>query len=129
MVVCSAHLTYDFEDPSSTRKCEELVCYCEEEHLYLVTECDSNARYTVWGSTNCNDRGMAMLEFLNYSNLEILNQGNDSSYRSAGRLEVTDNTLVSIGPLESLKVGFPLNLPYRITDIFCSCQGAPYQYT
>jgi hypothetical protein len=42
------------------------------------------------------------LEFLNYSNLEILNQGNEPTFYSSGRLEVTDNTLGSFRLLESI---------------------------
>lgn len=57
----------------------------------------------VWGSTNCNVKGVALLEFLNSWNLEILNQGNEPTYCSARRLEVTDITLGSFGFLESFK--------------------------
>jgi hypothetical protein len=54
----------------------------------------------VWDSTSCNDRGVELKEFLNSSNLEILNQGNHSTYCRTGRLEVIDITLRSIGLLE-----------------------------
>jgi len=57
----------------------------------------------MWGSTNCNDRGVVLLEFLNFSNLEILNQGTDPTYCSAGRLEVIWITLGYFGLLESFK--------------------------
>jgi len=61
----------------------------------------SNSNNMMWGSTNCNDK--ALLEYLNSSNLAILNQGNDSTYCSAGRLEVFEITLWSFGLLESFK--------------------------
>jgi hypothetical protein len=86
-----------------TRESEELVRYCEEENLYLVTQCDSNSHHTVWGSTNYNERGVTLLEILNSSNLEILNQGNDSTYCSARRLELNDIILGSFALLENLK--------------------------
>jgi len=38
--------------------------------------CDSDAHHIAWGSTNGNDRGKALVEFLNSSSLEILYQGN-----------------------------------------------------
>ena len=66
----------------------------KKENLYLVIGCNSNSHQ---------DRGVALLEFLNSSNLEILNQGNDPTYCSAGRLEVIDITLRSSGLLESFK--------------------------
>jgi hypothetical protein len=61
LVICSAYLQYDSEDPP-TKELEDLVRYCEE-NLYLIIGCDSNA-HSAWGSTNCNDRGEALVEFL-----------------------------------------------------------------
>ena len=46
------------------------------------------AHHIVWGSADCNDRGVALVEFLYSSNLEILNQGNDPTFCSGLRLEV-----------------------------------------
>ena len=77
--------------------------YCEKENLYLVVGCDSNAHHSVWGSTNCNSRGETLMEFLNTTNLEILNRGNKSTFCSGGRFEVIDITLVSLRLLESIK--------------------------
>ena len=42
------------------------------------------------------------MEFLNSSNLEILNWGNEPTFCSGGRLEVIDITLGSFGLLESV---------------------------
>ena len=57
LVVCSAYLPYDSEDPPPSKELEELVRYSEYENLYLVVECDSNAHHSVWCSTKCNSRG------------------------------------------------------------------------
>jgi len=46
---------------------------CENENLNLVVGCDASTHHSVWGSTNCNGRKEALVEFLNSSNLEILN--------------------------------------------------------
>jgi len=68
--------------------------------------CDSNAHQSVWGSTNCNSRGEALVEFLNSSNLEILNWGNEPTFCSGDRLEVTDITLGSLwAPREYYTLG------------------------
>ena len=85
-----------------SRELEELVRYCENENLYLIVGCDSNAHHTAWGSTNCNGRGEALMEFLYSLNLEILNQGNESAFCIGSRQEVIDITLVSYGLLESI---------------------------
>ena len=71
--------------------------YCESENLHLVVGCESNAHHTAWGSTNCNDRGEALMEFLYSSNLEILNRGTDSTFCSDTRQEVIDIALGYLG--------------------------------
>jgi hypothetical protein len=74
--------------------------YCENENLYLITGCDSNAHHHPGGSTNCNSTGEALVEFLNSSNLEILSRGKDPTFWSGHRFEVTDITLLSLGLLD-----------------------------
>jgi hypothetical protein len=126
LVVCSAYLPYDSEDSPPTRELEELMRHCEREKLYLVVGCDSNAHHTVWGSTNCNGRGEALIDFLSSTNLEIFNQGNEPIFCSGGRQEVIDITLGSRGLLESITGwGVSSEPPYQTTDTFCSYYGAP----
>jgi len=69
LVVCSAYLPDDSEDLPLSKELEELERYCENENLYLVVGCDSNAYHSVWDSTNCNIRQEALVEFLNSSDL------------------------------------------------------------
>ena len=64
--------------------------------------CDSNPHHAAWGSTNCNDRGESLHEFLNSTNVEILNRGNESTFCNASKQEVTAITLGSYGLLESI---------------------------
>jgi hypothetical protein len=82
LVVCSAYFPYDSEDPPHTKEFEELVGYCEEENIYLIMGCESNAHHSIWGSTNRNDRREDLVEFLIASNLEILNRGNEPTFCS-----------------------------------------------
>jgi hypothetical protein len=102
LVACSAYLPYDSEKLPTTREFEELVCYCEQKNLHLIVGCDSNCNHTLWGSTNGNDRGMALSEFLNTTNLEILNR-DEPTFCNSRRLEVIDINLGSIGFSESIK--------------------------
>ena len=85
LVVCSAYLPYDSEDPPPSRELEEFVRYCDSENLYLIVGFDSNAHHAACGSTNCNGRGEALMEFLNSSSLEILNRGNVPTFCSGNR--------------------------------------------
>jgi hypothetical protein len=77
---------------SSPAKFEEFLRLCEERELHLVIECDYNSHHMVWVSTDCNDRGVALLDFLSYSHLEILNQGNDPAFCRNKRSDVIDTT-------------------------------------
>ena len=61
LVVCSANLPYDSGDPPPSRELEELVQYCENEDLYLIVGCNSNAHHTAWGSTNYNGGGESLI--------------------------------------------------------------------
>jgi len=102
-VVCSVYLPCDSKDPPLLKESEELMYFCEAQNLHSVKGCDSNAHHTVWGSTNCKNRGVALVEFLNSLNLEFLNQGNDHTFCSGHRLDVIDITLGSFGLLECVK--------------------------
>jgi hypothetical protein len=102
VVICSAYLPYDSEDPPPTKELKELMRYCEEEHLYLIIGCDSNVHHTVWGSTECNSRGEALMEFIGTSSLEILNQDREPTFCNGYRLEMIDITLGSMGLLENI---------------------------
>jgi hypothetical protein len=73
----------------SQRNWRNLCNIITVKHLYLLIGCDSNAHHIVWGNTNCIDRGKALVEFLNSSNLEILNQGNEPTFCSGGRLSIS----------------------------------------
>ena len=99
LVVCSAYLPYDSEDPPPLKELEELVRHCENENINLVVGCDSSAHHSVWGSTKCNSRGEDLVEFLNHLNLEILKWGNEPTFCSGGRFEVID---IALGPLRLL---------------------------
>jgi hypothetical protein len=102
MVVCSAYLPYNSEDPPPSRELEDLMRYCENENLYLLVGCDSNAHHTAWGSTNCNRTGEALMEFLNSSNLEIIKRDNEPTVCNTARQEVINITLGSYGLLHSI---------------------------
>jgi len=84
-----------------SKEFEKLVRYHENENLYLVIKCHSNANHNAWGRTNCNGREEALGKFLSSSCLEILNQGNEPNVCSGSKLEVIDITLESYELVES----------------------------
>jgi len=126
LVVCSVYLPYDSEDPPLSKEREEHVQYCENENLYLFVGCDSTAHHSVWGSTNCNSRREALMEFVNYSNLEILNQGNEPIFCTGIRLEMIDITLGSLRLLVSI-IGWKVSSEPSLSDhrhILFTLQGS-----
>jgi hypothetical protein len=78
LLICSAYLPYYSEDPPPTQEVEELVQYCEDKYLYLITGCDSNVHHSARGSTDCSNRiaGASNLEILNWAmNPPVVDKG------------------------------------------------------
>lgn len=62
-------------------------------NLPLVLGCDANAHHWKWGSSDCNNRGESLLEFILSNNLEISNVGCQPTFVTRAREEVLDVTL------------------------------------
>jgi hypothetical protein len=107
MIGCSVYLAYDSEDLPLSEEFEELLHYCENETLHIICGCGGG------GGLQCTSYYMgqhqlwydrvALMEFLNSTNLETINQGNDPTFCSGCRLEVIDITLGSFELLGSVK--------------------------
>lgn len=75
----------------------------------VLAGCDANARHTLWGSSEVNDKGEQLFEFIINTNLELCNRGDTptftfpSSDRHAGWEDVLDITLTN-DPKKLLKV-------------------------
>nr|XP_034194956.1 uncharacterized protein LOC117611138 [Osmia lignaria] len=97
LVVCSTYLPHDSEGPRPRGNSESWwSLYCKVKGLQLVIGCDANAHHIVWGSSDINKRGEALLEDLATTNLEILNRGSDPTFVTSRRQEVLDITLGSV---------------------------------
>ena len=96
IVLASVYMPFDSADPPPPRITQDLVVFCEQKgyNLLIGTDCNSHNRY--WGSTNTNERGEDLLEFIVSTNLEVCNLGNQPTFVVANRSEVLDMTLVSI---------------------------------
>ena len=71
----------------------ELIAYCHEIGLPVLLKCDANPYYTIWGSTDTNARGEALLQYLARTDLMILNRGNDLTFVNAVWRDYSDLTL------------------------------------
>ena len=82
---------------------EELVEYCNQNNLPLVIGCDANAHHVAWGSSNTNERGEALLEYLASTDLAWCNKGHKPTFITRIRREVLDLTLASPGVFSEIK--------------------------
>ena len=78
--------------PDALRK---LLTYTETERTPTIVGTDANAHHTVWGSSNVNNRGEALLEYCMCANLNFCNVGKKPTFRTKQREEVLDLTLVN----------------------------------
>ena len=93
VVVASAYLAHTSDIPSIT--IQNLVAYCENKGLPLLIGCDANAHHTVWGSTDVNERGELLLEYLSTTTLEVANIGREPTFVTRRMKQVLDLTLVT----------------------------------
>lgn len=92
-------------EPAPTTKLQELVTATANK---LLVGCDANARHTLWGSSEINERGESLFDYILDTNLTVCNRGSTptftfpSSENFPGWEDVIDITLISRN--ENLKV-------------------------
>jgi splicing factor 45 len=69
IILGSAYLPYDDDVPPPP---EELVMGCRAQGTHLIIGCDANSHHTSWGSTNINNRGESLFNYI-MANPIILN--------------------------------------------------------
>ncbi|XP_044580308.1 uncharacterized protein LOC123262193 [Cotesia glomerata] len=94
IIIGSAYLPYE-DTTVPTEEVIRLVEHCKVNDLPLIVGCDANAHHIVWGSSDINRRGSALLEYLSTTGLEILNEGSKPTFVTSRRQEVIDITLGS----------------------------------
>jgi len=100
------YLAHDHEGPLPNTTTQQLIHTHSSKKLILGG--DANSHHTQWGSTNTNERGELLYDYLLQSNLFICNKGNDPTFITRNRREVLDITLISdplLNQLEAFKVG------------------------
>lgn len=93
MIISSAYFPHG-EDGPPPHMVIKLLEFCERRNIPLIIGCDANAHHLAWGSTDINERGRRLLEFL-ATKLEIRNRGSEPTFCTAVRREVIDLTLCS----------------------------------
>ena len=57
-----------------------LVDHCKTLRMHLLIGCDANAHHQLWDSTDTNQRGQRLVEYLVTTELDILNVGNTPTF-------------------------------------------------
>jgi hypothetical protein len=67
------YLPYDDVEPPPPWELERLVMGCRAEGTHLIIGCDANAHHTSWESTNINNRGESLFNYIMANGLDIMN--------------------------------------------------------
>jgi hypothetical protein len=105
IVLGSAYLPFDDADPPPTSGVEKLVKGCREEGTHLIIDCDANLHHSSWGSTNTNNRGKSLFNYIMANGLDIMNRGNRPTFVNSTRQEVIDITIATSKLAILLKIG------------------------
>jgi len=92
-VYASVYMAHDITCPPP--KVNEVVEYCNTNRLPLVVGGDANAHHTLWGSSDINERGIQLLEFIVEQDLHCINKGHKPNFVTSNTKERLDVTLVS----------------------------------
>ncbi|XP_044760746.1 uncharacterized protein LOC123318151 [Coccinella septempunctata] len=92
LVICSAYFPGDtmFPPPNEVRK---LVAFCRGKNLQLLVACDANSHHTTWDSTDINERGEYLFDFILEEALFVLNRASVPTFVTKNWAEVLDTTL------------------------------------
>jgi hypothetical protein len=57
LIVASAYLPYDSDEPPPTKEVRDITEHCQSRKKQLIVGYDANAHHILWGSTGTNPRG------------------------------------------------------------------------
>ncbi|XP_037931171.1 uncharacterized protein LOC119665983 [Teleopsis dalmanni] len=91
--VVSSYMAHDHIGNPPPEILKQLVITAAERMTGVVIGADANAHHTIWGSSDINERGESLFDFILDYNLHICNTGVEPTFIIAGRKEVLDITL------------------------------------
>lgn len=90
----SAYMAHDSEIPPPVLR--NILTEARQTGIGVVVGADANAHHTIWGSTDTNQRGESLFEFICNDNIVICNRGEEPTFITKNRREVLDLTLTSL---------------------------------
>jgi len=85
IILGSAYLSYDDVEPPTPGELERLVTGYRADGTNLIVGCDANSHHTSWGSTNINNRGESLFNYIMANGLDIMNRGNKPTFITSNR--------------------------------------------
>ena len=102
LIVCSGYFPYDSIESPPPKEMVDIIDYAKNNNMPIIIGCDANAHHTIWGSSDINNRGEALLEYIYSVNLDIKNEGNTPTFITSNREEVLDITVCSLEISENI---------------------------
>ena len=96
VVVCSTYMPYDSMVSPPPEMLKEVITYSNRRGFSFIIGCDANAHHVSWGSSDTNERGENLLEYILSANLSVVNRGCKPTFVTSRRQEVIDITLCSL---------------------------------
>ena len=96
IILGSAYLPYDDAEPPPPGELERLVTGCRTKGTHLIVGCDANSYHTFWGSSNINNSGESLLNYIMANGLDVTNRGNTPTFVTSNRQEVIDITIATL---------------------------------
>lgn len=94
IVLVSSYMAHEYDAPPS--EIDLISQHCKQERLQVVIGCDANSHHSQWGSSDINERGESLFEFILKEDFSICNIGDCPTFVTKGRAEVLDVTLSSL---------------------------------
>jgi hypothetical protein len=90
VILGSAYLPYDDAVLPLPRELERLEAGCRGGGAHLIIGCDGNALHTSWWSSDSNERGEFLFNYIMVNGFDIMNRGNRPTTVTSNRQEVVD---------------------------------------
>ena len=91
----SSYMAHDHADPPPSDLTRQMVKDAHTQNIAVIVGADANSHHEIWGSTDTNQRGESLMNFLLDNKLSIANLGNEPTFIVSNRREVLDITIVS----------------------------------
>ena len=72
---------------------DSFIRFCKQNNKQFIIGCDANSHHTIWGSTDINNRGEDLYEYISTNTIDLCNKGDHPTFITKNRQEVLDLTI------------------------------------